>query len=179
MTLHAATGKAFLVTAVSVTALALAMTVQSFDRTSAAPLFLFHVTLLLNTFFSVQYFARITPKGDPAQWCVDTVLMLLLIALPFFLGSPVRFVALVTLLFVAATLKYVLLLGTVSDRALLRRKIRIDALGTVLCVLTLAGVLAGYPLVALWCWAAVFVAANVHVLLILPLYRSHEQRSTR
>jgi hypothetical protein len=74
--------------------------------------------------------------------------------------------------FVAAPIKYVLMLDHVPHHGFLKRKLLIDLSGTALCALALLGaVLLGYPLVSAWALAIVYTIANIYHLVINPMYR--------
>lgn len=134
------------------------------------PHVLFYTVLVVNTFFSVQLYAAIQPKNI-SQTLIDITLAVCYIGLSLSLGDPVVFALWALALFIAAPLKYVLMLGLIPHDALLQRKIRIDLTGTAACALLLAGTLLGYSLTAAWTFAIAFALANVYLLLIKPMYR--------
>jgi len=140
------------------------------DLSASAPLLLFFAVLIVNTVFSVRHFDRVIPR-DHLQTVIDCALIALYILLSSQLHSPRGFTMVATLLFATATMKYVLLTGRVPWTQLLRRKIRIDAIGTLACAVTLAGVLAGHTTVATWTLAIVMLVGNVYVLVLKPLYQ--------
>jgi hypothetical protein len=135
-----------------------------------APNALFYAVLVFNTFFSVRFFDSLPPR-DRDERLIDAVLTILYVALGAAIGSLAVFAALSTLLFAAAVAKYALLQPVMPGRrGLLRRKMRIDAVGGLLCVLSLAGSLLGAPLPSAWLQAVLFAAANVYLLAIDPMY---------
>ena len=137
---------------------------------ASAPLLLFFAVLIVNTVFSVRHFDRVIPR-DHLQTVIDYALIALYILLASQLHSPRSFTMVATLLFATATMKYVLLTGRVPWTRLLRRKIRIDAIGTLGCALALAGVLAGHAAIATWSLALVMLVGNVYLLVLKPLYQ--------
>ncbi len=141
------------------------------------PLFLFYFVLLLNSFFSVRTFASITPRSDLLQQFFDILLGLCLALLPVNYNFVQNFVLVATALFIVATLKYVFLAPLSGFSRLLYQKIRIDALGIMLCFLALTGVLLGYGRWSAILWSFVFLLANVYVLGWRPHYslELHEQ----
>ena len=76
-----------------------------------------------------------------------------------------------TLLFIVATLKYVLLTRLAGYSKLLYMKIRIDALGILFCFLAVIGTVLGYGQQTSVIWSVVFVLANFYVLWWKPHYR--------
>ena len=140
------------------------------DLAASAPLLLFYSVLVVNTVFSVRLFDRVIPR-DRHQTAIDCALIALYVLLASQFHSPRSFTMVATLLFATATMKYVFLTGRVPWTRLLRRKIRIDAIGTLACALALAGVLAGHAPVATWALAIANLVGNVYVLVLQPLYR--------
>ncbi len=143
------------------------------NLTSAVPLLIFYGTLVVNTYFSIRCFGAITRPGDRSQKIADGILVVLYLLLALSFANALIFVALAILLFKVSTIKYILLSTTVefpSHKRLLRRKIYINATGTLLCVFALGGIFLGYGMVALWSWTLVFVIANIYLLIVNPLY---------
>ncbi len=135
------------------------------------PLFIFYIILTVNTYFSIRCFADLVPRGNKLQQAIDLVLAVLYLILAVNLGNQLSFIFMATLLFAVATLKYVLLLSSlIGYSAFLKRKIFIDNLGIIACILALGGVLFGYSLLASWLWAGIFVIANIYLLFIKPMY---------
>ncbi len=134
------------------------------------PLFLFYLILLLNSYFSVRTFASITPRSDLLQQLFDILLGLCLALLPVNFNFTQNFVLVSTALFIIATLKYVFLVPLSGFSRLLHQKIRIDALGTMLCFLALVGVLWGYGRWSVILWSLTFLFANIYVLYWRPHY---------
>ena len=137
----------------------------------------FYVLLIFNTFFSVRLFATITPREHSGQKMWDTLLTLCLLALPLTFAMPLNFVFLTLVLFVAATLKYIFLIPIIDFSKLLFRKIRIDTLGILICVMCIAGIFRGYTNVSLNLWTLVFFFSNLYVLWHDPLYRLEHQET--
>ena len=137
---------------------------------SLFPHSIFYGVLVLNTFFSVRFFAAlIAPSAR--QILVDTILCLLFIALAYSLGNAATFPLIATCLFLIAAVKYKIELGSNPYPHVLKKKIGIDLLGAALCAAALAGVLAGYPFESAWALATIFSIANVYLLMIRPMYR--------
>lgn len=140
------------------------------DWAKSWPLVLFYAVLLLNTYFSVRSFASITPKEHIGQQLIDFALVACMLLLLINLNSALNFIALTTLLFIIATLKYIFLSEIAGYSKLMYMKIRIDALGILFCFLTLLAALWGYPRQASIVWALIFVLANFYVLHWNPHY---------
>jgi len=134
------------------------------------PLIIFYVALLINTFFSIEFFAKIIPAGRREQEIIDLLMVASYLALILTLGSETWYLFFATVLFLIASLKYVFLLGTV-DLKILKKKTIIDMSGTVACIAALAGSLAGYGEVTNWIWAILFVVANIYLLVFRPMYK--------
>lgn len=134
------------------------------------PLIVFYVVLLINTFFSIRCFARITPEGQIVQDIVDVFLVILYLFLAFSMNDALLFIFFSLLLFIMATIKYILLLGQTHHTALVKRKVFVDALGTLACGVMLGALLYGYSTGALWVWSVAFVLANIYLFFVKPLY---------
>jgi hypothetical protein len=132
----------------------------------------FYGILLLNTYYSVRCFAALAPPDNRLQRLIDLTLIGIYASLAASLGEPLRFVGTATVLFAVATLKYTVLIGRVSADALLARKLRVDALGTIACAWALGGMLGGHPSEAAWLLTGACAVANVYLLWVRPLYRS-------
>lgn len=130
---------------------------------------IFLAVLVLNTFYSVRLYAAIQPD-DIAQAIVDVVLVVVYIWLTLSLGTHVEYFLVATLLFVAATPKYMLMRGKIPYDALLRRKVKIDTTGIVMCALCLAIAYSGHSFLAAWIHAGTFTIANIYLLWIRPMY---------
>lgn len=132
---------------------------------------LFYAVITVNTFFSVRLFARIAPPSL-SQLLVDGLLVLAYLGLAFSLGREWAFPFFALCIFVAAPIKYVLMLGVVPHSGLLKKKLLIDLSGTTLCVVALLGaVFFDYPVAVAWGLAIVFSLANIYLLAIRPMYR--------
>ncbi len=140
------------------------------DWIAAAPLIIFYITLLINTYFCVRTFATLVPPRDRRQQIFDALLGTTYIILALTLPSPLFFAFTATLLFAIATLKYVALTYAIGHSAFLQRKIFIDGTGTLACILTIGGVFVGQPLLATSLWALAFVIANIYLLVVNPMY---------
>lgn len=133
---------------------------------------LFHAILLLNTYFSIRCFGRLTPVNAAWQSTVDVMLVLLYSILPFSFGFASLYILLLILLFAIATMKYALLIGIISDTKLIRRKIIIDVCGVLWnFIIFLVGSLGLLPIdLLLWVWVGVFAGMNLYLLKIRPMY---------
>jgi len=131
---------------------------------------IFYGVIVLNTFFSIRLFARISP-AQTYQAVVDATLVLCYIALALSLGTPSAFPFFALCIFIAAPLKYILMLGETPYDKLMKRKLFIELLGTALCAFALLGAtILDYPLASAWVLAIVFSLANIYLLLIRPMY---------
>jgi hypothetical protein len=128
----------------------------------------FYAVLVFNTFFSIRFFDALPPR-DRDERVIDGILAVSYLALAASIGAPLWFALLSTALFTAAVAKYALLFGVIDRTALLRRKIRIDGLGLVLCAATAIGSVWN-PAASAWVQAVVFAVANVYFLAIDPMY---------
>lgn len=131
---------------------------------------IFYATLTLNTFFSVRFFTPITPESS-FHTGIDLALAGAYIALALSIGIPMAFAFFALLVFVLAPAKYAQLLGRTPHDKTMRKKILIDLLGTLLCTAVLGLTIAGLEYKAAWILAAMFLAANVYLLAMRPMYR--------
>jgi hypothetical protein len=140
--------------------------------TTVLPLIFFHVTLLVNTYYSIECFGPRSPIIANGQGVIDFCLVVMYAILPLCLGSDGSYLLGVTLLFLIASLKYTLLLGVVPDVRLLRRKISIDISGTLwnFCTFLLFSSGLILPDLLLWIWVSGFVGLNFYLLKIKPMY---------
>lgn len=142
------------------------------DLASSTQVILFHCVLLVNTYFSIKCFGRLTPSTAPGQNAIDALLILMYGVLPFALAMPSLYVVLVMLLFLIASFKYTLLLGIISDLRLMKRKITIDLVGVFWNFFIF--IFGGFGLISvdalLWLWVGVFFVSNIYLLKIKPMY---------
>jgi len=134
------------------------------------PLVLFYVVLMINTYFSIEFFSKIIPSKRLDQKIIDLLLVLSYLALILSFGNEVWYLLFAIMLFVVATLKYVCLLGVV-DLKILKKKLIVNIFAIVACILALEGYLIGWGRVIMWTWALVFLFANVYLLIIKPMYK--------
>lgn len=134
---------------------------------------IFFIALFFNTALSVRFFMPLIPR-TASQWIIDAILLIIYGALALSLSDPLWFPFLATCLFIVATAKYVLLLGTIPYPQTLTRKILIDLLGTVACAAAWGTALLGYPLESAWALATIFAFANLYLLFINPMYRLYD-----
>jgi hypothetical protein len=144
---------------------------RSPDSFTTLPFVIFYIVLTINTYHSIKLFSSITPMEDRAQRLVDLLLGISYLFLAYSFANPVGFFIGVLFLFILAPIKYILLLGMIPHSHLLKRKITIDLMGTLLAGVSLASALIGYPTQSAWFLAIMFLAANVYLLLINPMYR--------
>jgi len=130
---------------------------------------IFYAVLVLNTWFSIRFFTSLPPRNRDER-VVDGVLVAIYVALGLAIGRAMPFTLLSVALFAVAMLKYQMMKKMGVDRAILARKIVIDACGLLLCALAFLGVSLGYPVAATWTQAVVFTLANVYLLAIRPMY---------
>ena len=131
---------------------------------------IFYTVLLVNTFYSIRFWAAIQPQ-DSSQMLIDGILAVTYIALALSIGRPISFAIAALALFIAAPIKYMLMLGKIPRAALLGKKIAIDGAGTAICTLVLVLTLSGYGLVSAWIFAISFTLVNIYLLRINPMYR--------
>lgn len=134
------------------------------------PHIVFYATLTLNTFFSIRFYTGMTPEST-FQTLIDLILAASYVALALAIGLAVPFAFFALLIFAIAPAKYAHLLGKTPHDKTLRKKILIDLLGTLMCAMVLGLTLVGMELEAAWILASLFVAANVYLLAIRPMYR--------
>ena len=133
------------------------------------PHLIFYAVLTLNTYFSVRFHASFTPES-PFQTCIDLALAVSYIALAVSIGAPIAFSFCAVLIFAIAPAKYTHTIGRTPHDKTLRKKVLIDLLGTVGCVLVLGLTFAGFELQAAWILAGTFTLANMYLLFIRPMY---------
>ena len=141
---------------------------------TAFPLFIFYITIVINTFFSVRLFTQIIPKEDLTQKCFDVALVLIYLWMAYAMKSVLLFAFVDTLLFIVAAGKYAGLLRIVNHPILLKRKIIIDLIGALAGLLAIGGIILGYPLETAWALATAKVVANIALLYFWPMYRLDE-----
>ncbi len=142
---------------------------------TALPLFIFYITIVINTFFSVQLFTQIIPKEDLTQKCFDVALVLVYLWMAYAMKNVLLFAFVDTLLFIIAAGKYTGLLRVVNHPILLKRKIIIDLIGALAGLLAIGGIVLGYPLETAWALAASKVVANIALLYFWPMYRLDQE----
>lgn len=142
------------------------------DLADSMQVILFHGILLVNTYFSIQCFGRLTPSTAPGQNAIDALLILMYVILPFAMAMPSLYVLLVMFLFLVASFKYALLLGIINDLRLMKRKILVDLVGVFWNFFIF--ILGGFGFIStdalLWLWVIVFFVSNIYLLKIKPMY---------
>lgn len=131
---------------------------------------IFFAVLLLNTVFSVRFWRPLQP-ANYTQGAIDGALIMAYILLAIRIGSAVEFMFFALLLFLLATMKYVLMLGQVPHLRTVRKKILIDLLGALLCATALLLTLMGEVEIGAWLLTGVFVLANIFLLWVRPMYK--------
>ncbi len=134
------------------------------------PHFIIYMVLVINTFFSIRFWAAHQPN-DIRQFLIDAVLVVAYLTLAFSIGEPLHFAIVSLGVFIAATIKYVLMRGRTPHEALVEHKTFLDALGAIACAALLGGTLSGYALETAWIFAIGFSLANVHLLFVRPMYQ--------
>lgn len=142
---------------------------------SLLPLILFYVVLMINTYFSIEFFSRIIPKKRLEQEIIDLLLVFSYLFLALSFNNSVWYVLFATILFVVATLKYIFLLGIV-DLKILKKKMIIDGFGIMLCVLALVVCFTGWEVITTWVWSLIFLLANIYLLFIRPMYKFDDRK---
>jgi hypothetical protein len=141
------------------------------DVRRALPLGIFYLMLLINTYFSIRWFAGIVPPRK-LFFAIDAVISLFYLSLALSMNSPLAFMILALGIFVVAEVKYLVAWVGRPNIGVLKRKIIIDGLGVCLCGAGLLGVILGYWQVADVAVATIFVAANFYLLVLRPMYRN-------
>jgi len=131
---------------------------------------IFYAVLIVNTFFSIRFFSRIAPENT-SQVIVDTILVLLYFGLALSMGRPIQFAFFALCIFIVASVKYALLFRVIRHIDVLKRKIRIDLIGTTACAAVLGLTILGPAFEAAWLAAIGFIIANVYLFFIRPMYR--------
>ncbi len=145
---------------------------RSIGEIALVPLTIFYAILLLNSFFSIRLFSQIIPSHLIEQKLIDGTLFVFYIFLTFTFSTPIVFGYLITIFFVLAGTKYIMLLNKITDQPkLLKKKILVNSLGTLLGALTLGGMLYGFVVESAWALTIIFALANIYFLFINPLYK--------
>jgi len=135
------------------------------------PLSIFFLILIVNTYFSIKLFAQLTPMSDHVQNLMDALLVVLYALLAYGLRNALLFTSILTIVFVVATFKYVLLKRVIDHPRLLKNKTWIDATGVLMCLIAVCGTFFGYEVLTSWFLAIVFGVANIFLLFVKPMYR--------
>lgn len=146
------------------------------------PFYIFLVLLLVHTYHAVHCFKTVAPKQQRMAHVIDAILVLLYLALPMSLWYGSFFYLIATLLFAVASLKYALLFGQTSAGALVRKKLIVDIIGILGCLIAFIGDALGFWPVTDWIFAIGFAAVTIYLFYIDPLYvlpREHGQPERR
>ncbi len=135
-----------------------------------SPMLLFYIILIVDSYFSVGFFSKIVPSKRVDQKIIDFLLVCFYLILILNINNEIWYLLSAIMLFAVATLKYIFLLGVVDFRVL-KRKLMIDILGMIVCVLALVGYLIGLEMMAMWIWSLIFLLANIYLLIIKPVYK--------
>lgn len=138
------------------------------------PLIIFYFLILVNTHFSVSFFLSIIPQRGGLQKLINTALLLIYPGLAITFDKPLNFTLIAALLFTLATIKYILLAEESPFRKILWKKVLIETMGILACILTIFGILIGYSILATSLWTFCFLVANIYLLSIRPLYKLEE-----
>ena len=137
-------------------------------------LIIFHGILITNTYFSIYRFALITPPKDIIQKVSDLSLAALYLVLACLFDRPVEYTLVTTEIFFLALLKWFHLVHLPGWTPLMIRKIQIDSLGFLACLLAFLGIWLGYAPLTLILWVSAFGIANIYLLIFKPMYRAHD-----
>ncbi|MEK7473832.1 MAG: hypothetical protein AAB668_03880 [Patescibacteria group bacterium] len=102
-----------------------------YDPTPQVHLLGLYLLVLAHTFLSVRCFSAIIDPTDRRQWLIDAGLVVSYVGLAWNIKDATSFWLWWFGLFFLATIKYVLLIGRLHHKTLLRRKITADLLGMV------------------------------------------------
>jgi hypothetical protein len=146
---------------------------RSFDKLeSAGPQIVFFGFLVWNDYYSIRYFSAILPAHKTSQIVIDGGLLIAHLILVLCFANPRNFFVGMAGLFTLATLKYAYELPFIKEPSKLYRKIKIDAMGALACVLATAGIVLGHSFAASMVWTVVFGGASIYVIHLRPLYRN-------
>jgi hypothetical protein len=140
------------------------------DAVVLTALLSFYATLTVNTYYSIETFASITPQSNIAQHIVDTCLFFIYLCLGYSVYDPLLFWSLAVLLFVTASIKYFHLGSLVNRPNLIRKKASLDLLGAGLVASALAATVFLNVTGSACLTATIFAIANVYLLYIKPMY---------
>lgn len=131
----------------------------------------FMALLLLNTFFSIQCFSVVHPAITIRQKIVDGILIILYAVLIVVESNIVWFLYALLLLFIVATIKYVIGISDSPYRALLERKITINLVGSVAVIVTIMTSSFVGAEASMNVWTVLYAIVNIDLLWCRPLYR--------
>lgn len=126
--------------------------------------------LMLSIYLGVCAFRKKERRTAHVQQLFETILGGLYLLLPILFKRPEYFAAAAALLFVVATVKYLLLVATSRYGKILWRKIVVDAAGASAAILALVGFSTiGYQPTAVL-WVASFAIGSAYLFFVRPLY---------
>ncbi|TSC82453.1 MAG: hypothetical protein G01um101420_286 [Parcubacteria group bacterium Gr01-1014_20] len=141
------------------------------DWLVSLPIVVFYFLILVSTHLSVSFFLSIIPEHSYIQKVINGALLVIYFILAFNLNHPLNFMIVTALLFSVSTIKYLLMVEENPHKKLLWRKVSVQTLGTIACILTILGILSGYALISTSLWLFCFIIANIYIISIKPLYR--------
>lgn len=141
------------------------------DWSVSLPIVIFYFLILVSTHLSVSFFLSIIPEHSYIQKVINGALLVIYFILAFNLNDPLNFMIVTALLFSVSTIKYLLMVEENPHKKLLWRKVSVQTLGTIACILTILGILSGYALISTSLWLLCFIIANIYIISIKPLYR--------
>jgi len=139
------------------------------DWQIAVPLMIFYFVMLVNSFFSIRYFALLEPLRDRRQFILDLGMIVTYASAPFFFSYPVIFSAICTTLFVLGSIKYFVLTHHQTTPILIR-KTRIDYLTAVFGFPVTWLMTTDHVLFVAWAFAIGNIIVNYELLIRRPLY---------
>jgi len=143
----------------------------------SAPLILLYFMLVIHAYYSIRAFASVTPATSISQNSIDIILLTLYIVIGANIASYYNFTFFAFLMFVVASIKYILLQKVIDQKTLLKRKTRIDIIGAAGFAFTLLGVMLGSSRQSAWALAIVFAATSIYLLMVRPLYRLDQDQN--
>lgn len=126
-----------------------------------------YLLLLVHTYFSMDCFFRLIDPRDRKQQAVDALLVLCYLALALSFFDIRQFLFAWAVLFCVSAMKYALLIGTLHQPRLLRRKIIANVSALLLAVVAALGSVLINPLVPM---LVLFASASGYYFFVNPLY---------
>jgi len=133
--------------------------------------------LVVHAYYSIRAFASITPQTSISQNSIDIILLTLYIVMGTNVASYYNFAFFAFLMFVVASIKYILLQKKIGQKTLLKRKTRIDIIGAFGFAIALLCIILGYSRESAWALVVAFAATSVYLLIVRPLYRLDQDQN--